>query len=61
MAKVKLTRAHNGKQAGETIEIPDEQLNYYKSVKLIEDGKAPVSEQTGEKPAGKQGRKPKSN
>ena len=62
MAKVKLLRDHLDNKAGDSIEVANEQLNYFKAVKLIADGKEPVSEQDGEtKAPGQRGRKPKSN
>lgn len=36
MAKVKLTRAHNGSSKGETVTIPDEQVKYFENVGLSE-------------------------
>lgn len=65
MAKVKLLRDHNGSLAGQSVEIPEDQVNYYRSVKLITDGKDTISEQVGENSGSKQGsgkgRNPKSN
>lgn len=62
MAKVKLLRDHLEDKAGSTIDVADDQLNYFKAVKLIDDGKATISEQDGEtKAPGQRGRKPKSN
>lgn len=43
MAKVKLLRDHIDNKAGDTIEVADDQLNYFQSVKLIGDDKAGVS------------------
>ena len=42
MAKHRLTRAHNGQDAGQEIEVPAEQLQYFKNVGLIKEEKEKV-------------------
>lgn len=39
MEKVKLSRSHDGREAGEIIEIPKEQKEYFERVGLIEKDK----------------------
>lgn len=39
MANHKLTKYHNGKEAGSDVELTKEEANYYKSVGLIKEEK----------------------
>jgi len=34
MAKIKLSRPHNGKETGETIEVDNEQVDYFERIGL---------------------------